>query len=115
MSKCLCWNFKENTISRSKLLYGKKHDFCTTFSLRCTCWSKLPCITISLSPNVPTKKDLRSKVQRCRNGEQITLWEKSEFYTTFSPSCTCLVNLPWLAIIISPKAPTKTDLTSEGR
>src|SRR5687767_2932656 len=61
----------------SKLLYGKKHDFCTTFSLTCTCCSKLPCITLSLSPNVPTKKDLRSKVQRCRNGEQVTLWEKA--------------------------------------
>src|SRR5688500_10101263 len=77
----------------SKLLYGKKHDFCTTFSLRCTCWSKLPCITISLSPNVPTKKDPMSKVQRCRNGEQITLWEKARFLHNFFSTLYLLVQV----------------------
>src|SRR5688572_6655131 len=77
----------------SKLLYGKKHDFCTTFSLRCTCWSKLTCITISLSPNVPTKKDLSSKVQRCRNGEQITLWEKARFLHNFFSTLHLLVQV----------------------
>src|SRR5688500_10101261 len=77
----------------SKLLYGKKHDFCTTFSLRCTCWSKLPCITISLSTNVPRKKDPRSKVQRCRNGEQITLWEKARFLHNFFSTLHLLVQV----------------------
>src|SRR5688572_3251498 len=91
----------------SKLLYGKKHDFCTTFSLRCTCWSKLPCITISLSPNVPTKKDLSSKVQRCRNGEQITLWEKARFLHNFFSTCTCWSKLPCITISLSPNVPTK--------
>src|SRR5687767_1067411 len=78
---------------RSKLLYVITYASLIRSSLRCTCWSKLPCITISLSPNVPTKKDLRSKVQRCRNGEQITLWEKARFLHNFFSTLHLLVQV----------------------
>src|SRR5687767_15955323 len=97
----------------SKLLYGKKHDFCTTFSLRCTCWSKLPCITISLSPNVPTKKDLRFKVQRWGNGEQITLWEKPEFCHNFYSRLHLWGQFPIINDKFKPKCSKKEGSRAE--